>query len=172
MKPRAAGLALLLVAGAAGCGFGSTKTISKTGVVGQEFDGPGGLQVQLVRFLKRVPPPGNDVSGLATPKPGTHFVAFLIRMCINTTGLPTLSERNFTVPLAGGGEAELKFPETVFTDDLDLLGTPGCEQGHVVFQVPRHRRASDVRFSLDVAKGDAHGYTDTTKIRFDWKLPA
>ena len=43
---------------------------------------------------------------------------------------------------------------------------------NVVFQVPRHRRTSDVRFSLDVAKGDAHGYTDTTKIRFDWKLPA
>ena len=173
MKRPFAALALLLCGtGLAGCGLGSTKTISKQGVVGQAFDGPGGLQVQLVRYVQRVPPPADDVSGLATPKKGTHFVAFAVRMCINTTGLPSIAQRNFNVPLAGGGEAELKFPETVFDDDLGLLGTPGCEEGHVVFQVPRRRRASDLRFDLDVNRGDAEGYSHTTKIRFDWTLPA
>jgi hypothetical protein len=159
----------------AGCGFGSggsSETISGTGVVGQEFDGPGGLQVQLVRYHHRVARPAKDVTGLATPKKGTHFVAFLIRMCVGTTGLPTLSQRNFTAPLAAAGGAELKFPETVYTDDLNLLGTPGCEQGHIVFQVPRRGRVSELRFALDVRKGDARGYTHSTKIRFGWKLPA
>jgi hypothetical protein len=168
------GVGLLAVAVAvallAGCGFGSTKTISKSGPIGQTFDGPGGLQVQLVKYNARVPP-GGDVPGLAKPKPGTHFVSFFVRLCINTTGLPVISQRNFNVPLSDGGEAELKFPETVYSDDLNLLGEPGCESGHTVFQVPKGRRASDLRFALDVAKGDAQGYTNTTKVRFDWKLP-
>jgi hypothetical protein len=168
---RLAALALL-VGLAAGCGLpGSTKTISKSGPVGQAFDGPGSLQVQLVRFLPRVAP-GTDVSGLATPKPGTHFVSFLVHMCVQTTGLPTISQGNFDVPLRGGGAAEIKFPETVYTDDLNILGTPGCETGHIVFQVPRRRRPSDLRFALDVLKGDVEGNTQKTKIRFDWTLPA
>jgi hypothetical protein len=168
---RLAGVAVLALA-VGGCGFGSTKTISKTGVIGQAFDGPGGLQVQLVKYLRHVAPPAHDVTGLATPRKGTHFVAFAIRMCIATTGLPTISQRNFDVPLAGGGTAEPKFPETVFDDDLNLLGTPGCEEGHIVFQVPRGRRPGDLRFGLDVNRGDAQGYSHKTDIRFDWKLPA
>ena len=168
---RLAALALL-VGLAAGCGLpGSSKTISKSGPVGQAFEGPGGLQVQLVRFLPRVPP-GDDVSGLATPKPGTHFVSFFVHMCVQTTELPTISQGNFAVPLSGGGEAEIKFPETVYTDDLNILGEPGCESGHIVFKAPRRRRPSDLRFTLDVLKGDTEGNTQTTKIRFDWKLPA
>jgi hypothetical protein len=164
---------LALLAGlAAGCGLSgnSSKTISKSGRVGEAFDGPGGLQVQLVLFVSKVPS-GDDVSGLATPKAGTHFVAFLVRMCVQTTGLPTIAQQNFAVPLAGGGAAEIKFPETVYDDDLNLLGEPGCEKGHIVFQVPRKRRPSDLRFALDVVNGDAEGHSQSTKVRFDWVLP-
>jgi hypothetical protein len=158
---------------AGGCGgFGSSKTIAKTGAVGATFSGPGGLRVQLVRYLPRVAPPRKDVTGLATPKDGTHFVAFLVRMCITTSYLPTLSERNFTVPLAGGGAALRKFPQTVLADDLNLLGEPGCERGYVVFQVPRRRRARGLHFALSFTKSDPNGYSDGTNVRFAWTLPA
>jgi hypothetical protein len=138
--------------------------------VGDTFGGPGGLRVQLVRYRPSVPA-ASDVSGLATPADGTHFAAFLVRMCVDTSGLPILSERNFSVPLVKGGEAELKFPQSVLAPDLNLLGEPGCERGYVVFQVPKGRRASDLKFELSVSKGDAQGYTHNTHVRFDWALP-
>jgi hypothetical protein len=166
--------AVALVAFAAGCGSvgggGSTKTIARTGAVGRALTGPGGLSVQLVRYLPRVAPK-KDVTRMATPADGTRFVAFQVRMCVKTSGLPILSDSNFTVPLAGGGRAVLKFPQTVFADDLNLLGEPGCERGYIVFQVPRPRRASLLHFALDVQRSNAEGFTDSTKIRFEWSLP-
>ena len=161
---------LLIAVTAGGCSVGRATTITHNGVIGDTFKGTGGLRVTLVRYSRHVSPPPHDVTGLATPKPGTHFVAFLVRMCINTSGLPTISDRNFSVPLVGGGEAAAKFPQTVYADDLGLLGEAGCEHGHIVFQVPRGKRPSDLRFKLDISKGTTQGYSDNTNIRFDWKL--
>jgi hypothetical protein len=125
--------------------------------------------VQLVRYLPRVAPK-HDVTRMATPLDGTRFVAFLVRMCVRTRGLPILSENNFSVPLVGGGEAKVKFPQTVFADDLDLLGEPGCERGYVVFQVPRGRRPHDLHFALSFTRGDVNGFDHDTTISFDWPL--
>jgi hypothetical protein len=147
-----------------------TATIRHNGVAGDTFKGTGGLRVTLVRYIPRVRRPGRDVTGLASPKPGTHFVAFLVRMCINTSNLPTISEQNFSVPLVGGGEAAAKFPQTVYADDLDLLGEAGCERGYLVFQVPRGARPSDLRFGLDINKSTSEGYSNDTDIRYDWAL--
>ena len=72
--------------------------------------------------------------------------------------------------LAGGGTAPLKFPETVFADDLNLLGEAGCEQGHMVFQVPGHRRPRRLRFALEKSENDPGGGTNTTRVRFAWRL--
>jgi hypothetical protein len=157
-----------LAACLAGCD--SVKTVSYDGGVGQTLKAPGGLQVQPVRYLPRVPAPARDVTGLATPAAGTHFAAFLIRMCVNTTGLPTIAPQNFTLALAGGADAVLKFPETVFADDLNLLGAAGCERGHIVFDVPTGGRPSALRFKLDVDTGNVNGHGNRTKVRFTWKL--
>jgi hypothetical protein len=164
-------LAALVVSAAviAGCVDPNTTTITHSGAVGQTLRGPGGLQVRVVRYLPRVPA-RRDVTGLATPQPRTHFAAFLIRVCISTLYLPTIGPQNFHLILANGEEARLKFPQTVFADDLDLLGEPGCERGHIVFQVPQSRRPNALKFDLDWAKSDLQGYTDATKLRFDWAL--
>jgi hypothetical protein len=151
------------------CSDPGTTTIAHSGAVGQTLRGPGGLQVQVVRYLPRVPA-RRDVSGLATPRPRTHFAAFLIRMCIATIDLPTISPQSFHLALQNGAEAPLKFPQTVFADDLDLLGEPGCERGHIVFQVPRSERPSALRFDLDWGTTDMQGFTDSTKLRFEWTL--
>jgi hypothetical protein len=162
--------ALLVVAVVvSGCTDLGTTTISHGGAVGQTLRGPGGLQVQVLRYVHRVRAE-HDVSGLATPEPGTHFAAFLIRMCITTTYLPTIAPQNFHLILTNGAEALLKFPQTVFADDLDLLGEPGCERGHIVFQVPRSRQPSALSFGLDWAHSDMQGYTNSTKLRFEWTL--
>jgi hypothetical protein len=162
--------ALLVIAALlSGCGDPGTTTISYSGAVGQTLRGPGGLQVQAVRYLSRVRA-GHDVSGLATPRRGTHFAAFVVRMCVSTIYLPTIGSQNFHLILTNGAEAPLKFPQTVFADDLDLLGEPGCKRGHIVFQVPQGRRPSALRFGLDWATSDMQGFTNSTKLRFDWTL--
>jgi hypothetical protein len=162
--------ALLLAAVAlAGCGL-SGRTISHSGAVGQALSGPGGLQVQPVRYLARVTAAHHDVTGLATPAPGTRFSAFLIRMCIKTVNLPTIAPQNFALRLADGSSAPLKFPETVFADDLDLLGEPGCERGHIVFQVPRGARPAELRFALSWSTPSPDGNDSTTKVRLAWKV--
>ena len=152
-----------------GCIDARTTTIAHNGAVGQTLRGPGGLQVQVVRYLPRVRA-RRDVSGLATPRPRTHFAAFLIRMCIATSYLPTIAPQNFHLAVRNGAEASLKFPQTVFADDLDLLGEPGCVRGHIVFQVPQSERPSALRFDLDWARSDLQGFTDSTKLRFEWRL--
>jgi hypothetical protein len=164
-------LAELLITAAvvSGCIGTRTATIAHSGAVGQTLRGPGGLQVQVVRYLPRVPA-RRDVSGLATPRPRTHFAAFLIRMCIATVNLPTIAPQSFHLVLSNGAEAPLKFPQTVFADDLDLLGEPGCERGHIVFQVPQSERPSALRFDLDWATSNIQGFTDSTKLRFEWTL--
>ncbi len=167
-----AGLAALLITAASlsACIADRTNTISHAGAVGQTLLGPGGLQVRLVRYLPRVPA-RHDVSGLATPAPGTHFAAFLIHICIATTYLPTIGPQNFTLALADGADATLKFPQSLFANDLDLLGEPGCERGHIVFEVPRRERPTALRFGLAWGTTDIQGFTDSTKLQFEWKLP-
>jgi len=39
-----------------------------------------------------------------------------------------------------------------------------------VCQVPTGKRPSDLKFALDIRKGDVNGYTHSTNIRFDWRL--
>jgi hypothetical protein len=160
---------LIAAATVSGCSAARTNTISRDGAADQTLRGPGGLRVQLVRYLPRVPA-RHDVSGLATPRPGTHFAAFLIRMCIDTTGLPTIAPQSFSLRLANGADATLKFPQGVFADDLDLLGEAGCERGHIVFQVPQDGRPTALRFGLDWGNTNIQGFTDSTKLRFEWKL--
>lgn len=160
---------VVIAAVASGCIDPRTTTISHSAAVGQTLRGPGGLQVQVVRYLRRVPA-RRDVSGLATPQPGTHFAAFVVRMCIATIDLPTIAPQSFHLILANGAEAPLKFPQTVFAGDLDLLGEPGCERGHIVFQVPQRERPSALRFGLDWASSDMQAFTNSTKLRFEWPL--
>jgi hypothetical protein len=152
-----------------GCITDRTNTIAHAGAVGQTLRGPGGLRVRLVRYLPRVPA-RHEVSGLATPAPGTHFAAFLIHMCVATTYLPTIAPQNFTLALDSGDDARLKFPQSVFADDLGLLGEAGCERGHIVFEVPHSRRPTALRFGLDWSTTDMQGYTNSTRLRFEWKL--
>jgi hypothetical protein len=160
---------LVIAAVLSGCTDPRTTTISHGGAVGQTLRGPGGLQVQVVRYLRRVRA-HRDVSGLATPRSGTHFAAFVVRMCVATLYLPTIAPQNFHLVLANGTEAALKFPQTVFAEDLDLLGEPGCERGHIVFQVPHSERPSSLTFRLDWARTDMQGFTNATKLRFEWTL--
>ena len=91
-------------------------------------------------------------------------------MCIATVYLPTIAPQSFHLILANGAEARLKFPQTVFADDLDLLGEPGCERGYIVFQVPQSERPSALRFGLDWATTDMQGFTNSTKLRFEWTV--
>lgn len=160
---------LVIAALVSGCTDPSTTTISHSGAVGQTLRGPGGLQVRVVRYLRHVSG-RRDPSGLATPRRGTHFAAFVVRMCITTVYLPTIAPQSFHLILADGAEASLKFPQTVFADDLDLLGELGCERGYIVFQVPRRERPSALRFGLDWARTDMQGFTNATKLRFEWTL--
>jgi hypothetical protein len=164
----AAVVAALAAVALAGCGL-SGKTVSHSGAVGDAFSGPGGLRVQPVRFLARVRS-RPDVTGLGTAAPGTRLAAILVRVCVDTAGLPTISQRNFELDLDGGGQAALKFPETLFADDLNLLGEPGCERGHVVFQVPRGARPVKLRFGLDWTTPTPDGTGRGTKVRFTWKV--
>lgn len=160
---------LVVAAVVSGCIDVRATTISHSGAVGQTLRGPGGLRVEVVRYLPHVHA-RRDVSGLATPQRGTHFAAFVIRMCVATLYLPTIAPQSFHLILASGANAPLKFPQTVFADDLDLLGEPGCERGHIVFQVPRRERPSALRFGLDWATTDMQGFTNSTKLRFEWAL--
>ena len=157
----------LTVAVLAGCTGDAVKTVSHTGAVGQTLTGPGGLTVTPVRYAPHVRA-GHDVSGLASPAPGTRLAAFLLRVCVATQYLPTISPQSFTLGLRGGGQAALKFPQTVYADDLDLLGEPGCERGHVVFQVPRGRRPEALRFALDWANSRIDGFNNRTHVRLAW----
>ena len=91
-------------------------------------------------------------------------------MCVATLYLPTVGAANFHLDLADGGEARLKSPESVYDDDLNLLGEPGCERGHVLFQVPRGQRPAALGFNLDWAVNNGQGFTDRTKLRFRWSL--
>jgi len=155
----------------AGCSLSGGKTVHKTGVVGQTLTGPGGLQVTPSKYRPIVPAPSHDVTGLATPAAGMHFASFLIAMCITTSGLPTIAPQNFTLELADGNEAPLKFPETVFSDDLDLLGEAGCEQGHIVFEVPSAGHPSKLKFKLDSSRPDPNGGSSfKTHVRFEWAV--
>jgi hypothetical protein len=89
---------------------------------------------------------------------------------VSTSYLPTISDLDFSVGLAGGGLGGRKFPQAVFAKDLDLLGEPGCERGYIVYQVPIHRHPGDLRFMLDYSHNDPQGYTNSTKVRFRWTL--
>jgi hypothetical protein len=165
-------LVLLALAGApVGCSaLSNSKTISGTGRPGSTLTGPDGLRITLVRYLPRVRAKRGDVSGLATPRRGTHFAAFLLRECVKTLYLPTLSSNAYSVTLPGGALAAPKFPQDVFADDLGLLGEPGCERGYLVFQVPNGKRPSQLRFALDYSRSDPNGNPSGTKIRFGWTL--
>jgi hypothetical protein len=165
---------VLAVAGAsltlAACSI-SGKTVHHAGVIGQTLTGPGGLQITPTKYRPRVPAPRHDVTGLATPAPGAHFASFLISMCINTTDLPTISQQNFSLELASGDDAVLKFPQDVFSNDLDLLGEAGCEQGHIVFQVPTGGQPANLRFKLDYSRPDPNGgSTFDTHVRLVWAV--
>ncbi len=91
-------------------------------------------------------------------------------MCIATVDLPTIAPQSFHLILANGTEAPLKFPQTVFADDLNLLGEPGCEHGHMLFQASHSERPSAMRFGLDWAATDIQDFTTSTKLRLEWTL--
>ena len=151
-----------------GCFLSGGKTVHQTGEIGQTLTGPGGLRVTPTKYRPRVPAK-NDVTGLGTPAPGTHFASFLISICITTTNLPTISSRNFSLELDSGDEAALKSPQTVFSDDLNLLGEAGCEQGHIVFEVPTGGQPSKLAFKLDYSRPDPNGgSTFDTHVRLQW----
>ena len=163
---------LLIAVAAAGCSL-TGKTIKKDGAVGDTLTGTHGLAVTLVHYNRRTPKVERDVTGLASAPKGTRFVGFEVKVCVGDAGLPTISERNFTVDLANGGEAEQKFPQTVYPDDLNLVGEEGCEQGHIVFIVPRGDRPTDLKFDLDYSKptpSNSGSSSSKTKIRFTWAL--
>jgi hypothetical protein len=155
-----------------GCALSGGKTVHQTGVIGQTLTGPGGLQITPSKYRPIVPAPSHDVTGLATPAPGTHFASFLIAMCIKTTDLPTIASQNFSLELADGSEAVLKFPQDVFSSDLDLLGEAGCEQGHIVFQVPSSGHPAALKFKLDYSKPDNNngGSSFDTHVRLEWSV--
>jgi hypothetical protein len=155
-----------------GCSPSGGKTVHKTGVIGQTLTGPGGLQITPSKYRPIVPAPAHDVTGLATPARGTHFASFLIAMCITTTDLPTIAAQNFGLELADGSEAALKFPQDVFSSDLDLLGEAGCERGHIVFQVPSAGHPSKLTFKLDASRPDNvnGGSSFDTHVRLEWSV--
>ncbi len=153
-----------------GCSLSGGKTVHQSGVIDQTLTGPGGLRVTPSKYRPRVPAK-HDVTGLGSPAPGTHFASFYISICINTVNLPTISSRNFALELKAGGEAALKSPQTVFSDDLDLLGEAGCEQGHIVFQVPTGGQPSQLTFKLDYSRPDPNGgSTFDTHVRLEWAV--
>jgi hypothetical protein len=139
-----------------GCALG-TKTVSHSGAVGEALSGPGGLKIQPVRYLPHV-------------RGGHRLAAFLIHECVGTLYLPTIGQQNFDLRLRNGAAAPLVFPEEVFSDDLDLLGEPGCEQGHIVFRIPAGERPAELRFALSWSTSDPDGNARTTKVRFAWKV--
>ncbi len=161
--------ALLAAATLCGCSDPTIRSIDHSGVVGETLRGPSGLQVQVVRYLPHVRA-RRDVTGLGTPLPRTHFAAFKVRVCVATLYLPTIGTANFHLALSNGAEAKLKSPETVYADDLGLLGESGCERGHVLFQVPRGQRPTALGFNLDWAVNNGQGFTDRTRLRFHWTL--
>ncbi len=166
---RSVALGLAAAAALAGCSLGA-KTVHHSGVIGQTLTGPGGLAVTPDKYRPLVPAPRTDVTGLATPAPGTHFASFLIHICITTSDLPTIASQNFGLELTDGSDAVLKFPEDVFSDDLDLLGESGCEQGHIVFQVPARGHPATLTFKLDIDRSDSQGNEDTTHVRLEWMV--
>src|SRR4051812_13313181 len=166
---RAACLLAVISFAVAGCSL-TGKTVEKDGTIGSTLTGPHGLAVTLVKYDKRTPKVERDITGLASAPEGTHFVAFEVKVCVGDAGLPTISGRNFTADLAKGGEAEQKFPQTVYPDDFDLVGTEGCEQGHLVFIVPRGDSPTDLKFDLDYSKPSPDGTSSNTKVRFTWTL--
>jgi hypothetical protein len=169
MKALVVALAVLTVTG---CSL-NTKTISHSAAVGTTLrGGVGGLKITPTNYHPMISA-GHDGSGLDVPAAGTHFASLVIRECITSLYLPTIGQSNYSLGLAGGGQAQLKGAETRFADDLDLLGEPGCEQGHIVFQVPAGRTPSALTFALDVTNTTSNGEDDShTKVRLTWTLGA
>ena len=128
-----------------------------------------GLAVTLVRVAREVPRRrGRDLSGLATPAPGTRFVGVDVRAC-NEDGGPAIGPYSFKLELSGGGEGRLRFPQRVLEDDFETVRT-GCERGWIVFEVPHGESAEALRFRFDDTASAAPSRRREKHSRFRWDV--
>ena len=53
----------------------------------------------------------------------------------------------------------------------ELLGEAGCEQGHIVFEVPTGGGPTKLKFKLDYSRPDPNGgSTFDTHVRLEWSV--
>ncbi|MFL5830229.1 MAG: hypothetical protein ACJ76X_09960 [Solirubrobacteraceae bacterium] len=165
---RSSGL-LLVAAGAVallGCG-----TTSKSGHVGDGLSA-GGVQVTIERIDRRPPVPSDDVSGLSTPAPGDRLIGARVKVCSKVGA--AIGTYDFSLTLADGGQAQVKFPAQNYPDGFDVVRT-GCGRGWIVFEYPRPTRPSEIHFKFDdtgdsAGAGNPGGSRQETHERFSWKL--
>jgi hypothetical protein len=147
----------------AGCG-----TTTKSGHVGDTFSG-GGLRVTVLRVDQHPEIPSDDISGLSTPAPGDRLIGARVRVC-NKYDF-AVGTYDFAVSLDGGGDAAVKFPQMNYPDGFDDVRT-GCAAGWIVFELPRSRTPSKIRFTYDdTGSGGSHvsGRPESHE-HFSWSL--
>ena len=149
----------------------SGKTIHHTGVIDQTLTGPGGLQVTPSKYRPRVPAPAPRRDGARDARAG-NALRVVLDLDVHQHDRPADDLGAELQPRAGiGRHAVLKFPQDVFSNDLDLLGEAGCEQGHIVFQVPTGGQPAKLKFKLDSSRPDPNGGSSfDTHVRLEWAV--
>jgi len=148
--------------------LGACGTTTLTGDVGDTLSG-GGVDVTVRRVALKVPVPEHDVTGLATPAAGHKLIGAEVRVC--STNRAAIGSFDFEVALKGGGHGRLKFPQHSYPDSLDIV-REGCDDGWVVFEIPRSTSPELLRFGFDDT-GTAVRYgggRPESHERFSWRL--
>lgn len=166
---RKGGLALLTGALAlSGCGAleaGGLDTTEKSGRVGSEL-ADGGTKVTLVKVKRRVPKPEGDVSGLASPAPGTRFFGVLIKACNDSD--QAIKNFDFDLARSGGGDLKPRFPQQALEPEFDSQRS-GCGRGWLVFQLEKSDRPEKLKFRYDDTGSGEAGDVER-HARFTWKV--
>lgn len=134
----------------------------RSGAIGDELSAKG-LRVTVQRVDASPPVPARDVTGLSVPAPGYSLVGVRVKVCSNHGG--AIGQYDFGLK-ASQGDARLKFPAMNYPRSFDTVRS-GCDDGWIVFEVPRGARPEKVTFGFQDTGSRRHE-RNRVDARFSW----
>lgn len=154
-------LALCAIVAVAIAGCNST---TESGRIGATLSGQG-VTVTLKRVDHHAPYSASAFNG---PAPGFRLLGAHVRVC--STNGQAINEYAFTIVQNDGSQIHATNGERNYPQGFNALST-GCSEGWILFQIPRHGSATEIRFAFDANGGNpGSGGPPEAHVHFSWKL--
>ena len=115
------------------------------------------------RVDRRPRVPKSDVTGLSLPSRGHRLVGVRVRLCSGWGA--AIGQQHFAVEPDG----RPKYNANNYRDEFETV-RDDCEEGWMVFEIPRDSKPERVRFDFEDTGRGGPGGDDGLHAKFDWKV--